>query len=341
VDFYFDRNISGFEQIVSITFFGGEPMLELERMSEVVARAREKGPKARKLARFTATTNGTIATPDVERIVRDASMALLISLDGTSEQNAHRPFVSGRATYHAVARNLPKLISWAPVSVVRMTYHPDALDLVGNVRHMLELGAPAIALCPVDESPWHQHQERLDAAFDELATWFVSEARADRLPPLEVTHMLLRQLHAARQGAPRPSRSCSVATGLIGIDPDGNVMPCQRFLYRPQDWLGHVDTPELSSERWKYVHLASSTLLGCDGCSARLLCGGGCRAVVLDAGGDLHTGTSPGYCLTTRAHARACEAIYDTLMSENNPALVRLLQGPLPATTALTQLAIQ
>jgi sulfatase maturation enzyme AslB (radical SAM superfamily) len=102
-----------------------------------------------------------------------------------------------------------------------------------------------------------------------------------------------------------------------------------------------VDQPTLSPERWKYVHLSSSTMLGCDVCSARMLCGGGCRAVVLDAGGDLETGTAPGYCTTTRAHARAVTTIYDTLMAENNPLLRQLLDSAASATTALTALAIE
>ena len=68
----------------------------------------------------------------------------------------------------------------------------------GHVRHVLELGAPCIALCPVDESPWHRHVDRLEAAFQALGEWGVSEARAGRHVPLEITHMLLRQLHATR-----------------------------------------------------------------------------------------------------------------------------------------------
>ena len=37
VEFYLDRNISGAEYSINITFFGGEPFLELDRMEEVIA----------------------------------------------------------------------------------------------------------------------------------------------------------------------------------------------------------------------------------------------------------------------------------------------------------------
>jgi uncharacterized protein len=340
VEYYYHRDISGIEQTVNIAFFGGEPFLAIERMEQIVSLARERRPNMRKSATFCATTSGTVATPAVERLVRDAHMSLLISLDGTPTENRERHFASGRPSYEVVADNLPRLLSWTHEAVVRMTFHPQALDLLGNVRHVLALGAPSVALCPVEEADWEPHEARLEAAYDELADWFVAEARKGGLPPLEITKMALRSLHAARQGAPRPSRPCGVATTILGVDPDGNVLPCHRFLYRPEDRLGHVSRPELPAERLRYVHLSSSDMLGCDTCTARMVCGGGCRAVAVNAGRALESGTTPGYCITTRAHVRAATRIYDVLSAEDNPALWHLVSVAQRSDT-LTQLYMQ
>jgi radical SAM protein with 4Fe4S-binding SPASM domain len=177
----------------------------------------------------------------------------------------------------------------------------------------------------VDESPWHRHEAALDEAYQALAEWFIQAARRGALPPLEITLMLLRQLHVARNGGDRPARPCGVGTGLLGISPEGTVLPCHRFLYRPQDALGHVSVPELPPERLRYVHLSAADMLGCNTCEARLVCGGGCRAVAVNFGLPLESGTTPGYCITTRAHHRAVSRIYDTLMAEQNPHLLRAL----------------
>jgi radical SAM protein with 4Fe4S-binding SPASM domain len=107
-----------------------------------------------------------------------------------------------------------------------------------------------------------------------------------------------------------------VGTSLIAIDPDGRVMPCHRYLYRPQDWFGTVDRLSFPSEREKYVRISTRELLGCDGCSAEPVCGGGCRLVVVSERLDLHSGVHPGHCLNTRAHARMAYRLYDTLMQE-------------------------
>ena len=149
-----------------------------------------------------------MATPRIERLVKDAHMSLLVSLDGDLQANAERPFVSGQPSYPVVARNLPKLVDWAPEVVVRMTYHPKALDLVGNVRHVFGLGAPSIALCPVVEAPWHEHEAALEQAYQALADWYLSEARQGHVPALEITHQFLTQLDYARPAGPeRPDRA--------------------------------------------------------------------------------------------------------------------------------------
>jgi uncharacterized protein len=336
--FIFSREASGVHPQVTIVFFGGEPFLEVDIMEEMMAQARRLGPRRYKKACFSATTNGTLATDRVERVIREGRMRLLVSLDGGLAASSHRPFVSGKSSYALVARNLPRLVNWASHTVVRMTFHPQALDLVANVRHALELGAPAVALCPVVEASWAGHEEALDEAYQALAEWYIAEARKGTILPLEVTHTYLRQRHAVSLGEGRPPRACGVGTTMLGITTDGHIMPCHRFLKRPDDWLGTVDQPDLGVKRQPYLHLSSRNLLGCDTCVAESLCGGGCRAVALTAGYDLQSGLHPSYCLTTRAHARAVHRIYDTLMAEQNTAFKTALQHSRALNPALTEL---
>lgn len=319
VDWFVSRDISGAERDLHINFFGGEPFMELELMEEVVAYARQARPNVAKRLHFSATTNGTIANERVGRLVADNDMALLISLDGGEQANLARPFVSGKASWHRVTQNVPRLATWSRQAAGRVTFHPDNLNLVDNVQQFLALGVDAIALCPVQEAPWAEHEAALIQAYEALADWYIAEARGGRLPPLIVTNVMLQHLHRVRtQGTARPCRPCGVGDWLLGVDPDGNVMPCHRFLYRPQDRLGTVDSPVLSEKRELYLRLHSRHLLGCDTCPAERVCGGGCRVVVLLAGLDIEHDAHPNYCITMRAHARAVYRIYDTLVEEQN-----------------------
>lgn len=316
VDFFLNREVSGNRQEIWLTFFGGEPFIACEQMEEAIHRVGESLHGKGKRLHFSTTTNATFATDRVERIVRDNAMSLLVSLDGGEEAMASRPFLGGGNPFRAVTRNLRRLVEWSSSLIARMTFHPEALDLRANVERVLDLGAPSIALCPVNESDWGGHEERLEEANMELAEWFVSEACRGRFLPLEVTWQMLRAVHHSRRGGDRPSRPCEVGTSLLAVDPDGFVMPCHRFLYRKEDWLGRVEDSHFPPQRRQYLTLSSHEILGCQDCSAEPICGGGCRALVLSQGGDLRTGAHPGYCLTTRAQARASYYIYDQLMEQ-------------------------
>lgn len=327
VDFFLNREVSGNRQEIWLTFFGGEPFMACEQMEEAIHRVGESPHGKGKRVHFSATTNATFATHRVERLVKDNAMSLLVSLDGGEEAMASRPFLGGGNPFRAIARNLRRLVEWSSSLIARMTFHPEALDLRANVERVLDLGVPSIALCPVNESDWRGHEERLEEANLELAEWFISEACRGRFLPLEVTWQTLRAVHHSRNGGDRPRRPCEVGTSLLAVDPDGFVMPCHRFLYRKEDWLGRVEDPHLPPQRRQYLTLSSHDILGCQDCSAKPICGGGCRALVLSQGEDLRTGTHPGYCLTTRAQVRASYYIYDQLMEQIPDAFLKVLHN--------------
>jgi uncharacterized protein len=336
VDFFFRRPVSGTASALGISFFGGEPFLEPETMQAVIdhVRAHRDG----RYVRFSVTTSGVIATPAVERLLRDGPIDLMVSLDGGPEANRPRVFQSGRPTWDVVAKNFSKLQSWAPTTVVRMTFHPQALDLVGQVQAVMALGARTIALCPVVEADWEPHLAELNAAYQALGDWCFDHLVKTRRLPLEVTRHLLSTWHAhLRYGQDRPRKPCGVGTWLLGIDPDGHVMPCHRFLYRPADWLGTVDAPHLA-RREPYIHTTSADLLGCDTCPARPVCGGGCRIMALAQTGRLD-GLHPGHCHTMRAHAAMARRLYDRLLRERPQTLSTLLRGAGATHPALSELA--
>ncbi len=339
VNFFLNREVSGNLQQLWLTFFGGEPFMACDQMEEAIRQVGESPHGAGKHLRFSATTNATFATPRVEQLVRGHSMELLVSLDGGPEAMASRPFISGGNPFRAIARNLRRLVEWSPRVIARMTYHPEALDLRANVERVLDLGAPSIALCPVNESDWRGHEKRLEEATMELAEWFVSEACRGRFLPLELTWQMVRAVHQSRRGGARPNRPCEVGTSLLAVDPDGFVMPCHRFLYRKNDWLGRVEDPVLPPARRQYLTLSSRDILGCQGCSAELVCGGGCRVLALQSGGDLRTGTHPGYCLNTRAQARAATHIYDQLMERIPETFLVALHRQRPLAESFGELA--
>jgi uncharacterized protein len=338
VDWFLDRNVSGAVEHIDLTFFGGEPFTRLEVIEEAVAHARKPRPNTFKSMRFSATTNATVSGPRVERIVRDASMSLLVSVDGSEEANTSRRFHSGRPSFPIVARNIRAFASWDVDVVARMTFTPENLDFAGNVERVLDLGVRSVVLAPVLEADWRGREAAVEEAYQVLAERCIAEARAGKMLPLEITNQYLRQIHRARNGGGRPARPCGVGSWLMSVDTDGNVLPCHRWLYRRDEAVGTVERPIMDEARWKYVHLSSSDIVGCETCFARAVCGGGCRAAALTAGLGLYD-AHPAYCVTTRAHVRAAEHVYDTLSGEQNPTLAAMLRSASSLSPAFSELS--
>ena len=314
VDFLLRRDLAPTEEAIQVNFFGGEPFLELDRMEQILDGCRRGKPNARRAFQFSATTNGTIWNDRVGRIVSDHRMVLLVSLDGgPSTTAADRPFASGRSPHDLIVSNLGHLKEVAHDLLVRATFTPDGLDLPERVQALMDIGAPAVALFPVQECAWEHALPEVDRAYERLGQWFLEHSTPDSLPPLVVTRKLLLEWHRHLKTGSRPPRPCPVGHSLLGIDPEGQVMPCHRFLDRRQDHLGTLEEPGLRSEaRRPYLALGSETLADCSGCPAAGVCGGGCRLVPLQKGHELHQ-VDPAYCIPMRAHHRAVVALYDEL----------------------------
>lgn len=315
IDFFLSQDVSGAAYDLQLNFFGGEPFLETDLMEELCRYASQPRPNNSRRFLFAVTTNGTLFSSRIEGLLRQYRMRVLLSLDGDARVTASdRPYLSGRSSYRAVVANLARFTEAAVDVMVRATFHPTALDLAGRVEHLLGLGAPRIALCPVMECDWESCESELEEAYATLGDWLLERAGPHGIPPLEVTRRLLLDFHLARRGQPRPRRPCQVGHSLLGVDPEGNVMPCHRFLYRSQDWLGSVSEPQVfSSKRREFVDLDSARLGEvCRGCVAEPVCGGGCRIVALNRGLGLHE-AHPGHCLPMQAHARMVSRLYDDL----------------------------
>jgi uncharacterized protein len=333
LDYLVQKSISGAQRLVNVTLFGGEPMLRTDLIADLIQYSRRFPTKT---IHFGAVTNGTLAGPRVEKVVKEGRIQLLISLDGDREISRARPTVRGAESYAMVAKNLRRLVEWSPGAAVRMTYTAKTLDLVRSVKHALELGAPWIVLCPATDSGWAGQEQPVEDAHTALGEWFISEIEQERVPPLDVTWRMLRQYRIGQRTGLRLEKPCPVGAELISIDPDGNVMPCHRHLYRPNDWLGTIEDRALPARRSRYTEIRSSQIPDCASCEAKLVCGGGCRVVALEAGYGLH-GAHPDHCLLTRAHHRMVERIHRSLAQ--NPLYLQCLNKANRLGSALQELA--
>ena len=330
VRFLFREDVSGPQDSIHVNFFGGEPFLAIDRMEQIVDLALRQGQRLGKAIFFSATTNGTLFSERIARLVERARMSILLSLDGDEQSSELRPFVSGRASHDLVVKNLANFLRVADGRVtVRATFHTDDFRLAARARYLKSLGATSIALCPVVECDWGPYETALIEEYEQLGNWFLGCLASGEYPPLDITWLLLRQWLSYCETQARPERPCQVGHTLLGIDPDGNVMPCHRFLYRAMDWLGTVDAPDLlGDKRLPYTQISSNRMPDCKSCLAEPVCGGGCRVVALNQRLGLHD-VYAGHCIPMRAHAHMVYWLCEKLLQMGNAQAAREHVSPL------------
>ncbi len=107
VDFFFLHSIDTRQP--NISFYGGEPFLNLELIKQMVVYAK-KIFEGRKVT-FTTTTNATLLTDELMDYLAENNFNLMISLDGPKViHDQNRTFASnGKGTYDTVVKNIERL----------------------------------------------------------------------------------------------------------------------------------------------------------------------------------------------------------------------------------------
>jgi uncharacterized protein len=103
LDYFLPRVIS---REAEIGFYGGEPLINLTLIKQVVSYARQQFD----WIRFGMTTNGTLLTDEVADYIVGNNIRLLFSIDGPEHiHNSERRFVGGQPSFAKVLANLRRL----------------------------------------------------------------------------------------------------------------------------------------------------------------------------------------------------------------------------------------
>ena len=111
---------SRYEHIKQISFFGGEPLLNLDAIESVCSHTLKlyKENKIKKLPLFSVVTNGYLLQDSVVDLIRKYKIYPVISIDGPkSVHDKQRVLKNRNGTYDVVSSNLKKLRELMPFSL--------------------------------------------------------------------------------------------------------------------------------------------------------------------------------------------------------------------------------
>lgn len=284
---------SGSRRNLEVDFFGGEPLMNIDVVRELVAYGREQEKLHNKNFRFTLTTNGILLNDEIMEFINKEMSNVVLSIDGRREiHDRMRPGRNGRGSYDII---LPKYIELAESRnqknyYVRGTYTHYNLDFSEDVRHLADLGFKQISIEPVvasGEEPYAIKDTDLPILYEEydkLAALMLKRKKEGR--EFNFFHFMI-DLSGGPCVAKRLS-GCGSGTEYLAVAPWGDLYPCHQFVGMPQFLLGNVsegiESPEIVTE---FKSCNVYTREKCRDCFAKFYCSGGCLANAYNYGGSI------------------------------------------------------
>jgi uncharacterized protein len=218
---------------VPVSFYGGEPLLNMPFIAEMVRYARNKKPLHNEFY-FSMTTNGLLLDRYMDFLVNH-NFQLLISLDGNEIHNVYRRFPDGTPSYRVVFQNIRALMNRYPDYFDRSVNFNSVLHNKNSQEEVVEYFQKNFNKEPlIAEMTWVDLHPKKNTEFREIY-------RRSRMPGTKGLKSFLHT-HTGfffdkydKLLYPREN-SISVSTGTcdpfwkkIFVTVDGKVMPCERI----------------------------------------------------------------------------------------------------------------
>ena len=284
---------SGTRHNLEVDFFGGEPLMNLDVVKNLVAYAREREKECGKNFRFTLTTNGVLIDDDVIDFANREMSNVVLSLDGRKEiHDRFRVDYAGKGSFDKIVPKFQKLVEarGGKDYYMRGTFTHANPDFVNDIRTMLDLGFNELSMEPVvcaPDDPSALTDEDLQvvmAQYEELASLMLERRKAGK--PFTFYHYMIDL-----SGGPcifKRVSGCGSGTEYMAVAPWGDLYPCHQFVgdekFKLGDIYNGVTNTALQGEFKKcnvYAHPE------CKDCWAKLYCSGGCAANAYHATGEI------------------------------------------------------
>lgn len=230
---------------LDIGFFGGEPLVEFERMRAITALIREHPAYEADRIRLTLTSNGTLFTEAIAGFLLENQIRLCISCDGLpAVQDSLRRTQEGHGSASRVEATLKRALELLPVVLVNAVIHPRTFrHLPESVGYLSDLGLRHVYLNPDYSAAWSQAEtEELASVYGRLVDLYVNwylEGDPHFISVLD------SKIAALLRGGIDPLERCRMGSGELAFSPDGGIYPCERLIGNGlggSHRIGHVDT---------------------------------------------------------------------------------------------------
>lgn len=249
VSYFFDllaaigRRIPG--KTASISFYGGEPLLEIALITQVVEYARAHAPVP---VSFGVVSSFTVLTDETMDFLVSNHVKVAVSLDGHKvDHDRNRPFPDGRGTFDAVYGNIKRFQSRHPTyrNIYILAAYDCRTDLERNIAFFEENDLPPIQfVSPVrgeNTDYWDATSEEERSRFQEqlrrTARTYVDLRKQGKRVPQYLAEMydpfvgeVLLRTRPGDSSTVFPRHTSQCIPGMkFQVRPDGTLDMCERI----------------------------------------------------------------------------------------------------------------
>jgi len=257
LDAFIKKHLS--EHEVYVTFYGGEPTLNLDFIKEIMGRY--------PTFRFQLQTNGTLLDNLPDSVLSNLSN-ILISIDGGEEiTDGFR----GRGIYRQVVKNTEAVRDrLAGTFTARVTWSSEETTFEELDELASTFDYVYFQFVAGEGTYTPAAMEKKKAVITQLVDKFFA---SDKLYPLIPIMGIVRNkvLPTRATELYHGKTQCRVSTHILNVMPDGKIFPCPDMMYAPEMLQGDVIANWL-----KPSPLQPHPNMPCDQCEAQPWCRGNC-----------------------------------------------------------------
>lgn len=269
------------EKNFTVSFFGGEPLMERSTVMAVVPAIISAYPD--KSFFFSITTNGTIMDESFASFIKEYNISVLVSFDGPKDLVAlNRPHKDARIdTYTQIMRcadilkqkNIP--FDFRATVVASDCRLMDIVELFESLKVPYYL-VPCFSSGNSNSGQFSDWNEKILDDFireyRKVLSLFIS--KISRKETVFCHSFYSRIKLAATQFISR--YSCGVGSNLFSVTHGGNMFSCMNLATHPETTIGNIYSG-LNRDAWKrYVPFDVENQKECADCLIRYQCSGGC-----------------------------------------------------------------
>ena len=293
IDFVIAR--SGVRHNIEVDFFGGEPLMAWDTVTQTVDYARSLEEKYNKKFRFTITTNGLLLDEDKRKYINENMDNCVLSLDGRCEVNDEfRKTVAGTGSYDTIVPKFKALVDERDPNLdyyARGTFTSHNLDFAEDVLSIADAGFDRLSVEPVTADPGCGYDlteddlPKIEAEYDRLTDIMLERKKEGK--PFTFFHFMVD----LDQGpcVVKRLRGCGAGYEYVAVTPDGDIYPCHQFVGKDEFKQGSVLDQSFNMDiAQTFAGMNIYSRPKCQKCWAKFYCSGGCSAANYNMNHDMN-----------------------------------------------------